>query len=1855
MKQQYKFSFTFLIVFLLFLASCNQKKQEEVVKIDKGFQEYVSAFTSGVISSHGIIRIQLSPEFEQEVEAGTEADNKLFTFEPAIKGQAQWVDGRTIEFTPSEALASGTQYSGSFLLKELLPVSNKFSRFPLSFQVIKQSFQVKFGELQPYSAEANDVYKYTGEVLTADVMDDAQVEDLLSAELEGLKLELSWSHDAANKSHQFTIENIKRKEDDSEFLILWDGHQYGIDVADKREIEIPGLNNFKLISAQVFHQPTQYVLLTFSDPLQQSQNLKGLIRIDGENKLKTLIDKNQVKVFINERINDSRELNIYKAIKNTSGYHLKSNSTQTLTFEATKPEVRLIGKGVIIPQSEGLIFPFEAVNLKAVDVKVIKIFEDNVAQFLQVNTLSGDNDLRRVGRLVVKKKIDLRADNLIDYGSWNAFSFDLSQLIENEPGAIYKVEISYRKSYSLYPCPELDDAEATLAEEENWDEAEDLEQSYWDAGEYYYNDYYGNYNWRDRDNPCTTSYYRNRNVSRNVLASNIGLIAKAGNNNELKIFATDILTAQPLVGIDLEVINFQHRPVGQAITDENGMATVPYAIKPYLLIAKDGAQRGYLKLNDGSSLSLSKFDVGGVKYEKGIKGFIYGERGVWRPGDTIFTTFILEDKDQLLPAEHPVSFELINPQGKVVKRLVKSSGTGGFYHFKTSTKEDDPTGNWLARVSVGGASFSKQIKVETVKPNRLKINLDFGKEMITQKDKSLFGTMEVKWLHGAIAKNLQAEVMMELRPRSTTFSSFEDYNFDDPSVNFTKIEQSIFSSKLDEQGKAQINPALEVLGKSPGMLTASFNTKVFEEGGNFSVNQMSIPYAPYTSFVGIKVPKGDKRRGMLLTDVKHKIEVVTLDAEGHKVSLNGLIGKVYKVEWRWWWQSGSDNIGNYIERRGITPILQKKFSTTDGFGSFDIEVKYPDWGRYIVKVESPSGHSTGKTVYIDWPGWAGRAQDENSGGASMLAFSAEKEKYTVGEDVKVTLPSSEGGRALVSLEKGSRVIKAFWVDTQKGQTDFSFSVSEEMSPNIFVNVTMLQPHGQTKNDLPIRMYGVIPIMVEDPASKLHPLITMADELRPEANVNIKVEEENGEAMTFTLAVVDEGLLDLTNYKTPNPWYSFYAREALSVRSWDLYDLVLGAYGAKIEAAFAIGGDGDLDKNKGRKAQRFKPVVKFFGPYQLDKGETKDINFTMPRYVGAVKAMVIAGNDKAYGAATKSVPVKSPLMLFGTLPRVLSPQENVKLPVTLFALDDKIKEVKISVKTNSMLKVIGYATQTISFDKAGEADFYFDIASTDQMGVAKVELMASSGKEKASFEIEMNVRAPNPPKVKTYSTVVNAGDTWQQDFDVFGIEGSNSAVLEVSGMPPINLTSRLRYLIRYPYGCLEQTTSAVFPQLYMGQVMDLDKDLKNKMKTNITKGLERLSTLQLSDGGFAYWPGNTEADAWGTNYAGHFITEAEELGYKLPIGMKSAWLSYQNNKANNWNYKSDRYGNNGFTQAYRLYTLALADKANLAAMNRLKESTQLSVQGKYYLSMAYVLSGNKQAATALLQGIDRNANKLRVYNNTYGSSDRNQAIILEGLLTMEMFDEAMPLIKSISESLNGDRWLSTQTTAFCLRAMCKAGEVFKEANDNFKYSYSIDDAKKQNVSSSALINQYDIELDESKKVSHLTLKNTSKTPFYVNLAVEGTPLSDTEEKEEKNLMLDVVYKTLDGAILDPTELEQGMDFKVEMTVKNPGPINNYENLALSVMFPSGWEINNTRLYGGGSIHSKDVPNYQDIRDDRVNTFFDLPVHQSKTFVILLNASYLGEYTMPAIQCAAMYNNDIRARIPGQKVRVTKPGN
>ncbi|HEY0770109.1 MAG TPA: alpha-2-macroglobulin family protein, partial [Sphingobacteriaceae bacterium] len=580
----------------------------------------------------------------------------------------------------------------------------------------------------------------------------------------------------------------------------------------------------------------------------------------------------------------------------------------------------------------------------------------------------------------------------------------------------------------------------------------------------------------------------------------------------------------------------------------------------------------------------------------------------------------------------------------------------------------------------------------------------------------------------------------------------------------------------------------------------------------------------------------------------------------------------------------------YLADDYATLIQKDEIRTVNGKGTWKFKVKYPEWGRFMVRAYDPvSGHRTAKVVYIDWPGWAGRARP-GADGATMLSFNSDKPVYNIGEKASVMIPGSGEGRALVSIENGSRVIESYWVETKKGDNPFSFEVTRAMTPNVFVHITALQPHSQTVNDLPMRTYGVIPIGVEDPETHLEPVIEMPDVLEPGQEVTIRISEKTKKKMTYTIAMVDEGLLDLTRFKTPDPWKRFYAREALGVKTWDMYNDVMGAFGSRLERLLAVGGDDEMKgKDDDAKANRFKPVVKYFGPFTLSGGSNEH-SFKMPQYIGSVKTMVVAGYEGAYGSAEKATPVRKPLMVLATLPRVLGPDEKLKLPVTIFSMEKNIKNVKVEVKSSGPIQTLT-TSQTVAMS-GSDVTVDFDLSVKSLLGVGKVEVIATSGSYSARDQIEIDVRNANPPVTRVIEGLMEAGKTWTSNVTPVGMAGTNSATLEISSMPPINLGQRLRYLITYPYGCVEQTTSSVFPQLYIDQIKPVTQNESAVMQRNVRAGIERLKSFQHRDGGFTYWPGMQDYDSWSSTYAGHFLVEAEAKGYLVPNEMIRRWKKFQ---------------------------------------------------------------------------------------------------------------------------------------------------------------------------------------------------------------------------------------------------------------------------------------------------------------------------------------------------------------------------
>ncbi|MDE5955075.1 MAG: alpha-2-macroglobulin, partial [Bacteroidales bacterium] len=436
------------------------------------------------------------------------------------------------------------------------------------------------------------------------------------------------------------------------------------------------------------------------------------------------------------------------------------------------------------------------------------------------------------------------------------------------------------------------------------------------------------------------------------------------------------------------------------------------------------------------------------------------------------------------------------------------------YSFHLATKADDPTGTWNAYFKVGGATFHKALNIETIKPNRLKLDLRIG-DKILQAGKKSAATLSASWLSGPAASNLNASVEMTLRKGNTAFKGYEKYVFSNPVSEFSAAAYTVISGKLNENGSLSADIKMPAAKDAPGMLSATLLTRVSEPGGDESFTTSTMPFSPFSAYVGVRLP--EESDGYIETDKTHYMDVIVTDKDGKPVDGHELEYRIYKLQWSWWWESRSESLDSYVNGTAADAISKGRLKSSVKGGRIPLRIDYPDWGRYLIYVKDlTGGHASGGIVYVDWPSWRGRADRTDPDGLTMLAFSLDKKSYTAGEEATVFIPAAKGGKAMVSLENSTGVISRAWVETNGNEeTPYRFRIEKGMAPNFYVHITLLQPHGNTGNDLPIRMYGVQPVIVDDPQTHLAPEISMPDVLRPQEEFTVKVREKNGRPMAYT--------------------------------------------------------------------------------------------------------------------------------------------------------------------------------------------------------------------------------------------------------------------------------------------------------------------------------------------------------------------------------------------------------------------------------------------------------------------------------------------------------------------------------------------------------------------------------------------------------------------------------------------------------------------------------------------------------------------------------------------------------------------
>ena len=1796
--------FLFFILGLFLFTGCKAKINPE--NYNKNHTKEITKITDGKIKPNSKIAVQFYEKQIKKDDIGKYVDSDVFVFAPKIKGSAYWKDEKTLVYEPSENLNEKIKYSGILNLTKLFNFETEPKKVGLTFESSGNEVLGSFFWFEPQNKKNDsDIYIFNGYIeftQAQTIKDVTQSLKLSKGFFSSVKLFITKKNDRVFtiKSEPIIRENYGK---DFKFKIKRKKLFLKEDIIEKYRLSpYKTLEINKIEEAGIGEKPT--IKISFFELMNPSKDYHDFIKIEPKLDFTVKVVDNYLLVSGDFQNNSKYNITVYGGIESLYGSKIPRDTTEKvdITIGDVKPKVEFSNDGVFLTSAKNKKICIKTINVERVYIEVKKVLEEDIISFVEENGVAKNEtnetnydsySFKRVGKIVANAVIPI--NNIKN--KWIQSELDLSNLItKNGAHGLYIIQVRFNEEDATY-FPD------------DWDE-------------YQKSDY----------------IYSNGQKIKHIIFSDIGITAKK-DSGKLHIFINDILTTNPLKGAIVLSKTKKNVTIDAGDTDTLGMCELKR--NGDYIEARYNDQYTLLKLSE-SELNSSIFDTDGINTMLGIKAFIYSDRGVYRPGEIINISAIVRNNTGSFPDNHPAKLRVYNPKNNLVKEKLNKISKDGFYSFAIPTNSNDFTGEWKFELNVGGAQFTHKIKVEEIVPYTLKVNAVADKKILEKNDKNINFKVDSKYLFGMPSAGLQCINNIKIEPLEVKFPTYRNYIFSNESVDFSPIFSDSLESNLDDNGEAQFSYDLPELKSAPSALNLTIRTKVIEKSGRPVPWQTIIPIKIYNRYVGIeKLENKEFQSGS-----KVKFKFILVDEFGKAIPNQELEYRVYRAKSYWWWEYDSEDMfrKSYKSDKSVELLDSGKIYSKDIPATYDYNLS--DYGELLFEVEDKSsGHTAGVFFGAHW--WSGGGKAGKN--ADITTIKCNKEKYEPGDSAKIYVKTPEKGRALITVEKSGVIISKEWRDITSTNSEFKLDITENMVPNVYFSVSLYQPYQNIKNDMPIRVYATIPIIVEKKNTKLEFDVKTLSEIKPNSNFTVEIQTKDKKEAQFTIAVVDEGLLGITNFETPNPLKYFFMKERMITQTYDTYSDIIGLTWGNISKTYSIGGDGyNLNKETVSKAKRFDPVVFYQAPFMTDKNGNKKLSFKMSNYIGAVRVMVIGARKDSYGTVEKNITVKAPLMVMPSLPRVLGTNDIIEIPVTVFGMQENLGNVNVSLSVNGPVKIFGSNSSVITFDKQGEKDLYFKIKAENKIGTAKIKVIATNGRVYSEKVVEIAVRPYNPSIYITKDIYIAPKSSSIYAVPAEGVIGTGKLKVDFSSKKSLKISNRLKWLIQYPYGCIEQTTSGIFPQLYMKNIFSLSTKEKADIDKNINAGIERLRTFQTQRGGFSYWPGEKEENLWGTNYAGHFLLEAKSRGYFVPDDMIEKWIKFQ---LENSNKLSDNYKE----ICYKLYVLALAKKPDISTMNLLKENyiSKLDNTDRYLLAGAYKLAGYNNPASLIFRSAKPDVKEYNEFSGNFGSRLRDKSIILDIYTLFKNYNNGLKLFNEISQMVSTDEWYSTQSLGYSLMSLSKYIESTSNKNGEIINATLIVGGTKYSLNSSGKMQSIVINKGFGQ---NMKIINNSNTPLFAVVNWEAIPPENSIETVSKNLTVNVDWIDEDGQKISPTEIKQGDTFWAHFQVTKPYDYS-LDELALVQIIPSGWEIDNTRISGelapawAGGLNLG-TEQYLDIRDDRIMWFFDMKDSRTSDFLVKINAVTSGEFYLSPTLCEAMYNNNYKSTIKGQYVRVIK---
>ncbi len=1562
-----------------------------------------------------------------------------------------------------------------------------------------------------------------------------------------------------------------------------------VTLAAKHIREIPIGSNTRLairqVKAQAAGDASRFQIL-FSSPVEADQ-LRQYLALEPDVEVHINASDNQVWLSGQLRPGESYQVTIGKGLRARDDSSLQAEFSRTLRIPDLTPVVRFKHQGLFLSASGTRNVMIEAVNTRVAEVVVDRVHLNNIFSLVQhfgyqyrQTSYWGGYLPHGLGDRLLNEKVALD----VTPNQALETTLNLSSIIEPAAPGLYRVAVRRPGQRQ------------------------------------------GDQRW--------------------VLITDVGIVAKRGQRDFL-VWTASFRDLRPLAGARVDLISDQNQRIASGVTDSAGRWQVGglnlAEVRPYLVTVKKGSDLSFLLLTQ-ARVDTSGLDVAGAPFPaSGYQAFLYGERDIYRPGETVKGVALIRDEQRRPAPEMPVVLTHLDPNGRERANFALDMPGKGLAEFEIPTEIYDLTGNHRLQLKLGDRVVgSYRFQLEEFVPDRIKADLENLAVAEKAGVRELEFDVQASYLFGGPAAALAAEIRVYLEPSFFAAADFPEFTFGNPERKFNRHQISRQNGTLNDVGEAHFRTAVPLGLRPPSSLSAVVTARVQEQGGRGVTATRRLPLHIYSNYLGLRRGTG----GYVEPGQEATFEYISLDPEGRPGPAGPLRLQIFKDRWQSILRRTSSGSFRYESVRDPELVHSAEFAAASSRGTFPFTPQ--EFGSYRVVLEDESsGASVQISFYSSGWGYSPWAIEN----PARLELELDQEEYLPGETARLQLRAPFPGRLLLTVESHS--IHYFRTYDLDGNTaTISVPLREAYSPNAYVTATLVRSVTDLGSDLVARAFGAVPIVVDRSSHRLPVRLTAAESLLPHSELTVGVKTRPGASVT--IAAVDEGILQLIAQDTPDPFRFFYRRLGLGVTTHDIFSMLLPEVAEMEGLTLPGGGAGQLRETqmvRTESLRRREPVSFWSGVVLADPGGRASATFHIPEFQGALRVMAVGSSESDFGSASQLTRVRSPLILMPTLPRFLSLDESLEIPVSLRNETGADGTFQVGMKLAGPARMVDSDSRELTIPAGREQTAYFKIRSLDLTGDIEFTLTARGNGESAAHAQAVSVRPDLPPRTLHKAGRVDSPVLQLPPVDPglrsFGI----TRTLSIGPLPVTHFTANLGDLLRYPYGCLEQTASRILPLIYFS---DLVETLEPEFFADVEPagivyaGLRRLIGMQLASGGFSMWPGSSRINPWASTYATHTLVEAVKAGFHVDESIFNSALGFLDQAVRS-HESLERAGVEQLV--YALYVLARADRPERGQMDFVRRNLQefLRPSARGLLAATYALTGNPGIAGELLADLKKVEEVERKTGENFDSSTRNRALLLLALLHTVPEDPRVPqLFDRLARDASARRW-TTQETSFAFLALGRLARLQSESQADYEGRLFVDDK---------LVDRFDsggtrsFQLPSQGRVRLEMGSGFQPGSAYYSLVTRGIPLDEAFQEEENGLELEREFRTRTGRSLDLADLRQGDVVVVKTRIRSvQGPISN---VVVQQLLPAGLEVENPRLQTTervGWMTGKALAcDYQDIRDDRVLFFADLPANQWRTTYTILRAVSPGSFRVPPARAEAMYNPRLRYTGPRSRVEI-----